>query len=153
FSVAPKFAHLSVEDLAEGMPDRRAPKAKLTAQELLNANGIYLKNYNPGNHTSICPKCSHDRKKKKTRCLSVLIDTHGACWNCHHCGGSGPEKGQRTNNIAARPVTEISVTKPSPEPKPSSKPASAGKTHYVYHTANGIPAFRKIRAYDKDGEN
>jgi hypothetical protein len=68
----------------------------MTAQELLNTNGIYLKNYDLGNHTSICPKCSHDRKKKKTECLSVRIDDKGACWNCHHCGWSGPEKGQHS---------------------------------------------------------
>src|SRR5262249_33589157 len=46
---------------------------RATAQELLEANHIQLKNYNPGNHTSICPKCSHDRKKKKLKCLSVKI--------------------------------------------------------------------------------
>src|SRR5262249_48093258 len=79
------------------------------------------------------------------------IDTDGACWNCHHCGWSGPEKGQQP----ARPVTEtVSVTKPNPEPEPEPgpTPAPAGKTYYVYHTADGTPAFRKIRAYDKDGD-
>ena len=52
----------------------------MTAQELLNTNGIYLKNYDLGNHTSICPKCSHTRSRahQKTECVSVKIDDKGS---------------------------------------------------------------------------
>jgi twinkle protein len=35
----------------------------------------------------LCPKCSHARKKKNDRCLSVDIDS--GIWLCHHCGWSG----------------------------------------------------------------
>lgn len=35
----------------------------------------------------VCPKCSHDRKKKNLKCLSVNIDK--GVWNCHHCNWSG----------------------------------------------------------------
>jgi len=32
-----------------------------------------------------CPQCSHARRKKRDRCLSVLIDGRGVRANCHHC--------------------------------------------------------------------
>jgi twinkle protein len=36
-----------------------------------------------GETKTLCPKCSHTRKKKKDPCLSVNIDTGVAyCWNC-----------------------------------------------------------------------
>src|SRR5215813_8699967 len=70
------------------------------AQELLNANGIYLQSYDLGNHTSICPKCSHTRSRahQKTECVSVKIDDKGPTWCCHHCGDSGPAKGIGKSN-------------------------------------------------------
>jgi hypothetical protein len=65
----------------------------MTAQELLESNGIQLKNYAPGKYSTICPECSHDRKKRKLECLSIKIDGQGATWYCHHCGWTGPGKG------------------------------------------------------------
>src|SRR5215471_1569669 len=62
---------------------------------------------------------------------SVKIDAKGATWNCHHCGWSGPQKGQqqRTNGSAA-----------------------AFTATYDYYAADGTLAFRKIRSYDRNGE-
>jgi twinkle protein len=40
-----------------------------------------------GQVQTICPKCSHDRRKKNSKCLSVNIDK--GIWNCHHCGWHG----------------------------------------------------------------
>lgn len=34
-----------------------------------------------------CPKCSHTRKKKQDKCLSVNLDKK--TWYCHHCQWSG----------------------------------------------------------------
>jgi len=34
-----------------------------------------------------CPKCSHERKKSKEKCLAV--NTIDGCWFCHHCGWAG----------------------------------------------------------------
>ena len=34
-----------------------------------------------------CPKCSHKRKKKSQKCLSVNVEK--GLYNCHHCGWSG----------------------------------------------------------------
>jgi Protein of unknown function (DUF3631) len=67
----------------------------MTVQELLEANGIKLDSYEPGQHSTTCPQCSHKRVKKKLKCLGVLIDADGksACWNCVHCGWGGPKKG------------------------------------------------------------
>ena len=48
---------------------------------------IDLKNKTTGQHTFICPKCSHERKKKNDPCLSVNIDE--GIYNCHHCGWHG----------------------------------------------------------------
>ena len=48
--------------------------------------GIELKNIKDNGKT-ICPKCSHDRKKKNDPCLSVDI-VKGA-YNCHNCGWAG----------------------------------------------------------------
>ena len=36
-----------------------------------------------------CPQCSHQRRKKAERCLSVRSDVDGFVFNCHHCGWSG----------------------------------------------------------------
>jgi hypothetical protein len=42
-------------------------------------------------YTTICPQCSHARRKQRDQCLSVLIDGRGVRWNCHHCGFKGGE--------------------------------------------------------------
>lgn len=34
-----------------------------------------------------CPECSHTRKKKTARCLSVNVEK--GCWTCMHCGWNG----------------------------------------------------------------
>lgn len=39
---------------------------------------------------TICPQCSHERKKKHEKCLAVNI--HEKTWYCHHCGWSGALK-------------------------------------------------------------
>src|SRR5262249_51692608 len=72
----------------------------MTPQELLENNGIELKSYAPGNHSRTCLRCSPKRSKvhQKTECLSVKIDGKGATWYCHHCGWSGPQKGQQRSN-------------------------------------------------------
>lgn len=36
---------------------------------------------------TVCPQCSHDRRKKNARCLGVNIDT--GIWHCNHCNWKG----------------------------------------------------------------
>lgn len=45
----------------------------------------------------LCPQCSHTRKKKTDKCLSVNLDK--AVWHCNHCGWSGALKAERMQNI------------------------------------------------------
>src|SRR4051794_34534989 len=50
--------------------------------------GIRVQN-REGEQKTQCPKCSHIRRKKKDRCLSVKIEHEQACWNCWHCSYTG----------------------------------------------------------------
>lgn len=49
--------------------------------------GIDLRDRWSGEVKTVCPKCSHQRKKKNDPSLGVNIDT--GVWKCHHCGWSG----------------------------------------------------------------
>jgi twinkle protein len=57
-----------------------------TAAEILFERGIKLGSGRPGNHKTLCPRCSHTRKKKRDPCLSVAIDHEGVRWRCHNNG-------------------------------------------------------------------
>lgn len=50
-------------------------------------------NKNSGEVQTTCPKCSHTRKKKLDKCLSVNLSTQ--VFICHHCGWSGGEPMQK----------------------------------------------------------
>lgn len=41
---------------------------------------------------SVCPQCSHQRRKHREPCLSVNRVMDGVVYQCHHCGFSGKEK-------------------------------------------------------------
>jgi twinkle protein len=82
----------------------------------LNDAGIRLRSYAPGNHTTICPFCSHTRKKKTDPCLSVKIDAKGAVANCHHCGwteGFSDKVGIQSNYRPIRPAPVKPAMKPT----------------------------------------
>lgn len=55
------------------------------AQQLM-AMGIPLKKFS-GTTKTICPKCSHTRKKKTDPCLSVDVDN--GLYHCHNCDWKG----------------------------------------------------------------
>jgi hypothetical protein len=82
----------------------------VTIDELLAANHISIPSTAPGRYYTTCPRCSHLRKKKRDRCLSVNIDGKGVCWKCHHpeCGWTGPEPRQGKGNGADRATDLIS---------------------------------------------
>ena len=55
----------------------------------MNINGFEIDKYNihgikEGATTSICPECSHNRKKNTEKCMSVFWDT--GLGHCNHCG-------------------------------------------------------------------
>src|SRR5262249_36357859 len=78
---------------------RRSKGCAMTPDELLSKHGITLESYEPGQHSTTCPECSHKRVKKTLKCLGVKIGDDGksVCWNCGHCGWSGPKKGSGGN--------------------------------------------------------
>ena len=45
--------------------------------------------HNSKRFVTTCPKCSKDRKKKSSPCLTVNNEEGNRWWNCHHCGWSG----------------------------------------------------------------
>ena len=50
---------------------------------MIDWNKIELKPGAKGEIKTLCPNCSHTRKKKKDPCLSVNVDKGLAkCWNC-----------------------------------------------------------------------
>ena len=52
--------------------------------------GIDTKGQSSGQVKRLCPKCSHQRKKKYDTCLSIDLDQ--GIWNCHNCGWTGSLK-------------------------------------------------------------
>ena len=52
--------------------------------------GIDIRNVKGSQGKTLCPKCSHTRKKKTDPCLSVNINE--GIWNCHNCGWNGSLK-------------------------------------------------------------
>jgi hypothetical protein len=49
--------------------------------------GINVKAGDQGNIKTLCPQCSHNRKHKDDKCLSV--DMEKETWNCHNCEWRG----------------------------------------------------------------
>lgn len=72
--------------------------------------GIKLKNFTLGQHRTLCPKCSHTRKKRNDPCLSVLVEDTGATWTCHNCNWS--DGFSTTRGEAKR--ERVSYRKPEP---------------------------------------
>jgi len=57
-------------------------------QDTYSEHGIDLKTLKvTGEVSCICPECSHKRKKKNDKCLSVNLDKK--VWFCPHCGWAG----------------------------------------------------------------
>jgi twinkle protein len=56
---------------------------------------------NSGEFATTCPQCSHTRKKKTQKCLSVNLDKK--VWRCNHCDWSGGLKTQFSKPEYKRP--------------------------------------------------
>ena len=57
----------------------------MSALEKARDAGIELRATELGNHKAVCPRCSHERKKKKDPCLSIGIQADSIVVYCHHC--------------------------------------------------------------------
>ena len=66
--------------------------------------GIDIRGHTSGELKTLCPRCSHTRKKKTYPCLSVNIDK--GVWNCWHCdwAGSLTSGEERRANFSAPPL-------------------------------------------------
>ena len=60
-----------------------------------------------GQHKVICPLCSHERKKKRERTLSIKVENQSILYNCWHCQANGVVSleerympAQRSNKVA-----------------------------------------------------
>jgi Family of unknown function (DUF5906) len=93
--------------------------------EILQDVGIKLSSTAPGKYNTTCPQCSPQRQPhhRRIKCLGILIDERGVCWNCNHCGWKGPEKKKRKGNSHAGNIVAI----------------------YDYRDANGVLRFQKVR--------
>ena len=73
-----------------------------------------------GEVDTICPECSHTRKKRTARCLSV--NTIDQRWCCHHCGWSGAldlhgaDYGASIRPRVSSPAPPRAYTIPKPPP-------------------------------------
>jgi len=57
-----------------------------------------------GQISTICPKCSKERKKKNVKCLGVNLDLQ--VWRCNHCGWSGKLRQNFQKKVYQKPKYE-----------------------------------------------
>jgi len=57
---------------------------------------------NSGEYHTTCPQCSHTRKKKTQKCLSINLDKK--VWRCNHCEWSGALKTQFSKPEYKKPI-------------------------------------------------
>lgn len=60
-----------------------------TASDILRELKIVERPSRGGSFMTTCPECSHTRKKKNDRCLSVKVDALGVRYHCFHCPHQG----------------------------------------------------------------
>ena len=60
----------------------------MTSYRDYNIHGVHPEMQ--GEVRTLCPECSHTRKKSNEKCLAVNMET--SAWFCHHCGWSGSLK-------------------------------------------------------------
>lgn len=74
---------------------------------MINWEDINLKNKTSGVVKTVCPNCSHTRKKPKDPCLYVNIsDGVAKCFNCEELGFKEPSKPIKTKKIYSLPPQE-----------------------------------------------
>jgi len=44
-----------------------------------------------GSRKTLCPKCSHTRKKFDQKCLSIKVEGDIVSWLCFHCKDDGSD--------------------------------------------------------------
>jgi len=62
-----------------------------------------------GEVVTLCPQCSHNRKKKTDKCLGVNLDKK--VWRCNHCGWAGALPTERDEKIVYQKPKWSNITK------------------------------------------
>ena len=87
-------------------------------------------NVRGGETKTLCPMCSHTRKKQNDPCLSVNVDE--GIWNCFNCGWSGCVKDNRMqNNSAFRAINHIKEQNATPYTPTPLKELSEGSIAFL----------------------
>ena len=73
-----------------------------------NDFGIDIGNKSTGKIKTQCPHCSHTRKNKRDKCLSVDIDK--GLFNCHNCGFSGTTKFEKKKEFVRPEKIKVNLT-------------------------------------------
>jgi hypothetical protein len=62
--------------------------ATMTAADFCADEGVAVRGYGDGRQSTVCPKCSANRKahNRRKRCLVVHVDSRGVRFTCFHCG-------------------------------------------------------------------
>jgi Toprim domain len=83
---------------------------------LLSSVGVDVEAF--GSRMALCPMCSHLRKKKNQKCLSVRVDGDGFQFKCHHCDWKG-------GSTRYTPAGRREPTTPRRDDQPSTTEAAA----------------------------
>lgn len=78
------------------------------------ALGIDTKGHTSGEIKTVCPSCSHTRKKRSYPCLNVNLDK--GVYNCWHCGWSGGIGKDFTPRVPMQKTYRKPEFKPQPLP-------------------------------------
>lgn len=78
---------------------------------------------------TVCPKCSHTRKKATQKCLNVNLDD--GVYHCWHCGFSGKASD-------GRDYQRVTSDKPKAYVKPEIKPAGLTASALAWFDSRGI---------------
>jgi twinkle protein len=71
---------------------------------------IDVGNKTTGKIKTQCPKCSHTRKNKRDKCLSVDLDK--GLWNCHNCGFGGTTKFEKKQEYIVPQKIKLNISEP-----------------------------------------
>lgn len=128
-----------------------------TIEEQLIELGVRLRGFHAGNQKTLCPKCSHQRKKKTDPCLSVTLDQGEARLKCHNCGW-GHVITERADTPARLPKRRIAPAKPAPVDDEQSIPekvlgwflkrgisADVVKKNRIFYTKVWMPQYPDVK--------
>jgi twinkle protein len=99
--------------------------------------GIEIPHGRGGELDTLCPQCSHTRKNRHHRCLSV--NTEKGTWLCHHCGWAGGLGGNPDEDWRA-PMPQRAPKEYKP-PRPLNEQAAPDRWQKVvaWFEGRGIP--------------